>query len=51
MGQGEGRREESYVVKISENRATRVSWEGDMNCSDLYVARAKDTPGASPQDR
>jgi Tol biopolymer transport system component len=41
MGQGEGRREEAYVLKISENRATRVSWEGGMNCSDLYVARAK----------
>jgi Tol biopolymer transport system component len=39
-GQGEGRAEEVYVVKVSENRATRVTWEGEMNCSDLYVARS-----------
>lgn len=40
-GHGEDRGEESYVVKVSENRVTRVTWEGDTDAPDLYVARAK----------
>jgi hypothetical protein len=44
MTNGEGSREEAYVIKISENRVTRVTWEGDARFPDLCVAKA--APGA-----
>jgi Tol biopolymer transport system component len=40
-GHGEGASEEVYVMKVSANRATRVTWEGGADAPDLYVARAK----------
>ncbi|MEX0653786.1 MAG: hypothetical protein WD534_15450 [Phycisphaeraceae bacterium] len=37
MAQGEGARAEAYVVRISANRPTRVTWEGDVLAPDLHV--------------
>nr|CAA9263891.1 hypothetical protein AVDCRST_MAG63-2575 [uncultured Armatimonadetes bacterium] len=44
---GEGSREEAYVVTIPANRVTRVSWGGRSQFPDLFVARAKKAAAAS----
>lgn len=40
---GERNGEEAYVIRISANRVTRVSWEGRAQFPDLFVARFKGT--------
>jgi hypothetical protein len=36
-----GKRGESYIIKVSDRRGTRVTWTGKTVYPDLYVARAK----------
>ena len=36
--QGSGERAEAYVVCVSKNRGTRLTWEGGVSYPDLFVA-------------
>ncbi len=49
--QGEGRRGEAYVVQVSTNRCTRVSWTGHVGYPDLHVAGAGGEAEEKPKKR
>lgn len=46
--QGEGRRGEAYVVQISENLCTRVTWQGHVSYPDVAITRDKTRPTSQP---
>ena len=46
--QGEGQRGEAYVVQISENLCTRVSWQGHVSYPDVAITRDKTRPTSQP---
>jgi hypothetical protein len=37
--QGDGKRKEAYVLRVSANRAARITWEADVRYPDLCVTR------------
>jgi hypothetical protein len=47
--EGDGKRREAYVFRVSKNEGTRVSWEGRVSYPDLFVAKDLET-GRSPME-